>query len=497
MFAVIYIPDFFLQAQLRDPHDTKPTALVKTAKKSNDSKARIMALNQAARDLQVETGMTAAQGQARCGELRILHPSEEAEAEAQRILLELSVSCSRDFEETGLGICTLDLMGTRCGDEWELGWKLVEELAKTSSLRAQIGFAETPDLALMVAQQADPVRSIAGESDDEFLQQLPIEALNPPPDITMVLTLWGIHTIGDFLALPQGDVAERLGPDALDLWERVSGKKSRLLRLVRPPEDFSQTVDFDHEVDTLEPLLFMMRRVLETICARLAAAWLTAGEIRLALHFARGGGYERAFRVPDPTTEVELLFRMLHAHLEDFEAKAPIITVRLEALPARGAKRQFHLFESGLRDPNRFAETLARLEGLLGSERVGIPEMLDCHRPDAFRMRPFQEAITDQKSNAPKPEKSFRLGLPLRRFRPPIFANVAVSSTDQRPIQISSVRVKGAIADCRGPWAISGDWWAKESRWSRKEWDVEMAGGGLYRLACEGKDEWKVEGIYG
>ena len=95
MFAVIYIPDFFLQAQLRDPHDTKPTALVKTAKKSNDSKARIMALNQAARDLQVETGMTAAQGQARCGELRILHPSEEAEAEAQRILLELSVSCSR------------------------------------------------------------------------------------------------------------------------------------------------------------------------------------------------------------------------------------------------------------------------------------------------------------------------------------------------------------------------------------------------------------------
>ena len=32
---------------------------------------------------------------------------------------------------------------------------------------------------------------------------------------------------------------------------------------------------------------------------------------------------------------------------------------------------------------------LARLRKLLGEDRVGAPELLDSHRPDAFRMVPF------------------------------------------------------------------------------------------------------------
>lgn len=496
MFAAIYIPNFQLQAQLRNPHEPKPVALAESSP-GRDGKTRIVALNDAARTMKIEIGMTAAQGQARFGDLIVLHRSQKLEQEAQEILLRLANSWTPDFEDTGPGVSTLDLVRDRCGDEWELGWEAVEHLAEKHSLRARVGFAETPDLALLVAKRADPVRSIFGNNGDDFLMDLPVEALDPPPDIAMVLTLWGINTVRDFLALPEDEITGRFGSDSRDLRDLVSGKKSRLLRLVRPPKDFSLTTEFDHEMETLEPLLFTMRRILETICTRLSKAWLCAGEIHLQLYFSRGTNYQRIFRVPDPTADVELLFRILHAHLEDFTAKSPITALRLEAKPARPLRQQLHLFESGLRDPNRFAETLARLEALLGSENVGTPAQSNTHRPDSFRMLPFHEI----KNNASPPP---RIGLPLRRFRPSVFVEVTLCSEHRHPLKIHSVAIAGLVRDYRGPWSFSGEWWRGKNdskpRWSRVEWDIEISnrnGGGLYLLVQEKGNDWKLEGVYG
>ena len=44
---------------------------------------------------------------------------------------------------------------------------------------------------------------------------------------------------------------------------------TRLLKLVPPPESFAETFEFENEIETIEPLLFMLRRFL---AANLAAA---------------------------------------------------------------------------------------------------------------------------------------------------------------------------------------------------------------------------------
>ncbi len=201
--------------------------------------------------------------------------------------------------------------------------------------------------------------------------------------------------------------------------------------------------------------------------------------------------------MPDPSSDVDLLFRILHAHLEGFVAKSPITGLRIEAKPARPLRQQLHLFESGLRDPNRFAETLARLEALLGSENVGIPAPLNTHRADAFQVLPFSETKV---STTPP----LRIGLPLRRFRPPVFVEVRVCPQQRSPLEISSHIIEGRVLDHRGPWVTSGDWWRgkndSDSRWSRVEWDVEISnrnGGGLYLLVQEKGGDWKLEGVYG
>src|ERR1043166_1345519 len=107
------------------------------------------------------------------------------------------------------------------------------------------------------------------------------------PKILGILHKWGIHTVGQFAALDKEDLAVRLGPEAVQLWERANGKSRRFLRLVRPPESFEESFEFEHEVETAEPLLFMLRRFLEQFAVRLSAIYLVAKELTLRITFSK------------------------------------------------------------------------------------------------------------------------------------------------------------------------------------------------------------------
>ncbi len=53
--------------------------------------------------------------------------------------------------------------------------------------------------------------------------------------------------------------------------------------------------------------------------------------------------------------------------------------------------------------------------------------------------------------------------------------------------------MRGAVAGAAGPWRASGDWW--DVAWSRDEWDVALAAGGVYRLFLDRlRESWYVEG---
>lgn len=514
MYAAIHIPDFSLQAVLRRHPELaeKPVALLDpTASEKNDrNKARIIQLTAAARCAGVEPGMTATQGQARCPHLHLLVRSESDEKSARHLLLACGAAHAPDIEDTAPGICTLDLLGNRCPpDSFEkLGDKIRNSLA-TSSLEARVGVAANPDLALLAARLARSTVVIRAERDEigRFLSPLPVEAVEPSAELLSVFELWGVHTLGELTALPAQDVIERLGPEAARLWEQATGGRRRLLRLLRPPANYSQEIELEHPIEKLDPLLFLIRRILETIAARLAAAYRVAEEITLHLTLDDGTHHRRRFRVPDPSRDVDLLFRMIHTYLDGVTTEAPVVALRIAALPARPGASQFHLFESSLRDPNRFSETMARLEALLGSDRVGTPSPAPTHRPDRFSLEPFAEtaakpaakpAAKNNPAPAPPPGP-LALGLPLRRFRPPLPVNVLTqydpTHAVERPRELHSRALSGRLLQRRGPWLGSGDWWDRDS-WSREEWDVQLDTGTLYRLVRE-DHHWLVEGVYG
>jgi len=336
----------------------------------------------------------------------------------------------------------------------------------------------------------------------------------PIASILAILRKWGIHTLGQLAALDKEELRARLGVEAVRLWERANGTATRLLKFVQPPEAFDESFEFDHEIETAEPLLFMLRRFLEQLTLRLSAIYLVARELTLQISFSGKQTYKRVFKIPQPTNDVDLLFRMLQTHLENFKSEHPIVAVALIAQPIRSASQQFGLFETALRNPQQLYETLARLSALLGSDRVGSPIKEETHRPDAFRMEPFEwvsSANANQSSNpssSPSPqngEKGPTQGVALRRFRPATAASIFTS----KDRHLQSGNIAGKVVDQSGPFLFSGNWWDEKS-WARAEWDIQLENGDLIRAhesppssnygvagsAAGAARTWKIDGIY-
>jgi protein ImuB len=303
-----------------------------------------------------------------------------------------------------------------------------------------------------------------------------------------LLRRWGIESLGQFAALEKEAVADRLGPIGVELWERAAGKTTRLLKLVPVRESFEEAFEFENEIETSEPLLFMLRRFLQQFSVRLNALHLVASELQLEIIFSDKSSYAHRFKIPEPTNNVGTLFRMLHTHLENFTSKSPIVAVALKAETKKPSFEQFQLFETALRDPARLTETLARLTGLLGSERVGTPVLEETHRPDAFRMEPFSWQLGETKTDELPPLPATAL----RRIRAALPASVLLAKN--RPIHFRSAKVEGAVRAGKGPFLASGNWW-DESAWDRAEWDVELENGAVCRCHATG-GQWALDGIY-
>lgn len=520
-FAAIHVPQFALQAALRHEPEAwgRPVALVD----AGTAAPRVMEATGAARGAGVVDGLTAPQALARCREVSIRQRGPAVEEAAAETLLQGAYAFSPHLEATAPGWVTLDLRGL---PDWNgpgpvpegarVAWgrRLIGALAALG-WRVRVGIGPTPNVARHAArwgheqatagvgwhpdsplpesdgnqdpdlegghepgrQAGDgaPVSGVATVRDPAALvASLPIAALEPSSDAADRLGRWGLTTVGELLALGATDLADRLGLEALALLAAASVTAIRPLKRVAPAERFGEERTFEVEIETLEPLLFVLRRFIEGLGHRLAACGHVAGALVLRLDLVSGERIERRLEVPQPTCRVEVLFRMLHTHLEGLRTEAPVRAVGLRAEPARPEQRQFDLFEASVRDPHRFQETLARLAALVGTDRVGSPRREDSHRTDAVTMMPpaFDRDTAGTEERVPEALRP----VPIRRWRP------------ARPLAGGSPAWRTAL----GPWRASGRWWDADA-WERETWDAQDGQGRVFRWVRDAGG-WRIEG---
>ena len=184
--------------------------------------------------------------------------------------------------------------------------------------------------------------------------------------------------------------------------------------------------------------------------------------------------FTRTLELPVPMLDAKVLLKLLQLDLKAHPPGAPILKVLLSAIPAQPRSTQGGLFQPPTPEPEKLELTLARIAGMVGEEKVGSLQLLDSHRPGAFRMRRF--VPTQPKGQN---EKSDNLAshapiTALRMFRPPLRAMVTLR--DGKPAHLVCPKrkeVHGEILWMAGPWRSSGDWW-EEDGWARDEWDIAI-----------------------
>jgi protein ImuB len=299
-----------------------------------------------------------------------------------------------------------------------------------------------------------------------------------------------------------------------------------------PPAGFEQSLQLEHPVRELEPLSFILSRLLNQLCANLNEHALATNEVRLRLVTEQGSEYrlqpeisndhkktpaeagtpnmsdvqERTITLPVPMRDPRTLLRLLLFDIEAHPPAAPITAVTITASPVKPRASQTGLFIPLAPEPEKLEITLARLAKLVGPQNVGSPELLDTHRPDAFRMKRFTVQVSRRRN---RPHRQSVNGnrecvMGFRTFRPPWRAEVETSNGQPARINArakSSGKVAGKVIRAAGPWRASGDWWRLDL-WARDEWDIAVVDLNqeseiicrIYRDLTN--EQWFVAGIY-
>lgn len=496
MFCSLYIPDFPVMASIRAESAGGGAGVCVVLAGGGEGmtgrmrdKLPILALNREGWLAGLAPGWALGRALVRCPALRVVERDFEAEGRLREELFMLAEGISADVEMTAEDAVVMDLAMVR-GD-----WEKMLCALHLEGVEVCWAVAETPDLAhLAVRFPKTQGRGVSGKD----VGGLPISvlgALGGGGRMLELLEMWGLGCVGDFMRLPRQGVAERLGPEAGRWHDVLHGKVCRLLKLHRLPESFLQEMDFEEGVGVLDQVVFGLKRMLHVLAGRLAARHLAAGGLELRLGMERGGEVLRRLRFPEPQTSVEGMLGPLQTMMEAVRLESAVVWVKLDAEVSFAVAGQREWFGKNLPQPGRWAETLAKLEAMLGAGRVGVPVRENTFRADAFTMRPVGEGGGRDGTEG----VDFRVdcALPLRRFRPPHEVAVASEVNGFFPIPLAiltGVR-KGEIVRRRGPFVSSGEWWDAALSWQRLEWDVELANG-VVRLAFLKPERWEVGGCY-
>ncbi len=407
-----------------------------------------------------------------------------ASSEAESALLDCAAAFSPRVETMLPGTAVFDVEGLErlFGSYSEIASK-VAEVVCARGLEAHVALASNTDAAVCAARGFGGITVLNRGSEAMRLCDLPLTVLSPSPEILETVERWGIRTLGAFAKLPVADVSARLGQEGVELHKRARGAGSRPLVSHVDPMRFIDVMELDYEITTIEPLTFILSRMLDGICTRLRSRNLATHEVRLSL-----GTYSRVLNLPLPVRNPKVLTRLLILDLEAHPPGVGIPRVEIEAVPAKPRVVQNGLFIPLSPEPEKLELTLARVKAVVGEENVGAAEILDTHRPDGFRVKKF--AVFSESS---PPKLGGEQSVILRRFRPPLEATVQLRNS--APIWIAFHGVHGPIATARGPWRTSGDWW-RPTMWDREEWDIEIRDV-LYRIYFDvHMDRWYAEGVY-
>jgi protein ImuB len=533
-FACIYIPDFMVQSVVRaEPAlgggalalHGRALALPSRALALISGKPplwSVVAANAAAVQAGVQLGMTKAQVAEFCA-VEIRHRSEVQEKAAHAALLDVGWSISPRVEDTAADTIVLDLAGLASlfGTDDNIARELAERASRIGVI-PHVAVASNIEAAVLAARGFAGITIVPAGEECASLGGLPVRTLCTDAEVLETLERWGVNCLRELAALPVLQLSERLGQSGVRLHELARGARVRSLVLAEACLQFAEEMEVEDSVEELEPLSFLLGRLLDQLCARLEARALAVRAVRIRFELEPSfekdvqalkdesrkktapKEYTKVLTLPVPMRDSKVLLKLVRLALQGDPPKSPIQKIEMAADAAPPRVAQSGLFAPKGPDPEKLELTIARLAKLVGESNVGVAELLDTHRAENFRMARWADdansplkkttrkktaALADdgESQEARQPASGFRV------IRPAMTASVEID--EERPVRICFSGMQGDVVAASGPWRSSGEWW-QEDGWDQDEWDLAIDFGSRGGLHDKSASPWPQYGVF-
>jgi protein ImuB len=268
----------------------------------------------------------------------------------------------------------------------------------------------------------------------------------------------GVETIGEILRIPRGAITVRFGKEALLALHQIECAYQVIWPRFIPVEKVieSENVDEMYDLRELEPLLFILKSVLDRAMLRLRGRCQVISNFKITFYLEKYSTLEKTerewvFDLAFPQGSVISLLPMIRDKLNfDLERNpllAPVRKAEVQVLSSVCAQsKQTDFFSKKEEDLESFRSIVNRLSERLGFNRAFLAQPKEAYFPE----RNWQKTLDETQEVENKiPER------PLRILRTPL----EIRLIDQ---YLFCKKRKWKVLSLDGPERISGDWWIKD-----------------------------------
>lgn len=468
-----FIPRFELAIRARGEPGLweRPVAVAELAKGS----PRVHSATPLAEQRGILPGLPTSQARALCPELEIWAPNPQSVVQVDREILTSLAELSPllDSDAHGAFFLSLEGMGALVHSERDFARKVQGTLRK-QGFQSAVAVAEKPFVAWVMARKAKSIVTIPAGTEADSLSQISVGELGFPEPALDLLRLLGVRTAGALAHLPPGALSRRLGPEGTRIERLCRGELiTAWPSSTKVPVSAEEvSLDLDVATEELEPLLFLIKSLVDRLVSTVAQSRRALSELTLVARLDNGKDIQHRLIPSEPNLDVKNFMDLIRLWLDSKPFSDPVARIRIIASRTAVAHtRQLSLLKQKEQEEDAALQRVtARLASAFGVEAVVRPRLSDTYRPEArLRWVPFQS-----EDSAEKPRQVFSGPPPmmLKLVWPPEPVHWEQGVFLRRPGKQTQ-----QVIHFEGPHRLSGDWW--EEPFDRSYFWLACAGGEL------------------
>ncbi|WP_460306051.1 DNA polymerase Y family protein, partial [Actinocorallia aurea] len=486
---------------------------------------RVAACTAAARGAGVRRGQRRRDAQRLCPELVVVERDLDAEGRAFEGVAAAVAELTPRVEVVRPGVCAIPARGAARFHGGEEALRItVQDAVVEAGHDCGVGIADGLFAAELAARNGGGGLIVPEEEAAGFLAPFPLGVLAgtvPGWDsLADLLVRLGVRSLGEFAALPAGDVAGRFGAAGTLAHRLAQGREPRDVAPRAGLPDLTAVRAFDPPAARSDEVVFAAKALADGLHEGLAAEGLTCVRLGVEVEFADGGVSERLWR-HDGMLSSHAVAERVRWQLSGWQPPAhdgeeavwggvsALLLVPDQVVPDTGTQRALWGRDGdGARGelPEQVARAADRVQAMLGHGALTRPHLTGGRGPGERVLRvPVGDMPLETRPEGPWPGA---LPTPAPSVVPPEARPVAVRAADGSPVTVSARCVPSAppavvvlpdgtghrVLSWTGPWPAHERWWDPEEARRLARFQVLTPRGAHLLILQNGA--WTLEASY-